>query len=136
MERGQARTEGQITHYVVTGQVIPHRGRGRGLGVPTLNLAPPDTVPDGIYAGVVSSGLQRFPAAVFVGAAITFGETERQLEAHLLNADVDITGIITVELTHWIRDNQQFKDATALQQQMAADLITIQQCLQASSKNF
>lgn len=122
-------------HYLITGSVKPHRGRGRGLGVPTLNLEAPDTVPDGVYAGVVSSGQQQFPAAIFVGAAITFEETERQVEAHLLNAAVDISGVITVELTHWIRDNQKFKDATALQQQMAADLITIQQCLQASSKN-
>lgn len=122
-------------HYVITGQVIPHRGRGRSLGVPTLNLAAADTVPDGVYAGVVSSSQQHFPAAVFVGAAITFGETERQVEAHLLNADVDINGVITVELTHWIRANQKFNDAAALQQQMAADLITVQQCLQASSKN-
>ena len=121
--------------YRIDGEVQAHRGRGRQLGVPTLNIPLTVNIPDGVYAGVVSSGSQRFSAAVFVGAAITFGETERQVEAHLLNADVDISGLITVELTHWIRDNQAFTDAAALQQQMATDLITIQQCLQASSKN-
>lgn len=117
--------------YRMSGEVRAHRGRGRALGVPTLNIAAPDTVPDGVYAGRVVADQRRFPAAVFVGAATTFGETDRQVEAHILDADIDLTGQITVELTHFIRPNQTFADATALQQQMVADLIAIKQCSRA-----
>lgn len=130
----------QPVAYQFSGAIAPHRGRGRQLAVPTLNIAPPAEVPDGIYAGFVLHAdlhqqLQRWPAAIFVGAAITFGETERQAEAHILDAAVDMTGTITLELTHFIRPNQQFPDAAALQAQMAWDIAAIKQCLQESSKS-
>lgn len=105
------------------------------MDVPTLNILAPLEVPDGVYAGFVRTQQHRWPAALFVGAAITFGETERQAEAHLLDAEVDLTGVVTFELTHFIRPNQRYADASALQAQMRLDLIQIRQCLQASSKN-
>lgn len=125
--------------HTITGRVAPHRGRGRQLGIPTINLPAPASVPDGIYAGVVFWQGQRLFAAVFVGAAITFGETERQVEAYLLDVTqaqtVDNWGEIKVELTHFIRSNQQFPDADRLKQQMDQDIIRIRQCLQESFKN-
>ncbi len=130
----------QSVAYQFSGTIASHRGRGRQLAVPTLNITPPAEVPDGIYAGFVlhadpQGRIQRFPAAIFVGAAITFGETDRQAEAHILDATVDMTGSITLELTHFIRPNQQFADAAALQEQMVWDIQTIKQCLQELSKN-
>lgn len=128
----------QAVQYQFSGPISAHRGRGRQLAVPTLNIQPPAEVPDGIYAGFVLKStvqaVQRFPAAIFVGAAITFGETERQAEAHVLDAAVDMTGEITLELTHFIRGNYQFPDAAALQTQMAKDIVEIKQCLQELSK--
>lgn len=125
----------QPVQHRITGSIRPHRGRGRQLGVPTLNLVAPAKLPDGIYAGFVLHNNQRCPAAIFVGAAITFGETERQVEAHLLDASVDMVGEITVECTHFIRLNQQFAQAEQLQQQMLQDIAEIKLCLQESSGN-
>ena len=109
------------------------------MQVPTLNITAPAEIPDGIYAGFVVKGTsgatQRFPAAIFIGAAVTFGETERQAEAHILDAAIDMMGEITLELTHFIRPNQQFPDASSLQHQMQQDIVEIKQCLQELSKN-
>lgn len=125
--------------HSISGVVVSHRGRGRQLGIPTINVAAPANVPDGIYAGVVFWNTFRFPAAVFVGAAVTFGETERQVEAYLLDTPqaqtVDNWGEVRLELTHFIRPNQKFPDADTLRRQMDQDIIQIRQCLQESSKN-
>lgn len=121
--------------YRIAGKIQSHRGRGRGLGVPTVNISVSADIPDGIYAGWLQHDEQRWPAAIFVGAAITFGETERQAEAHVLNTIIELDGDVTFELIQYIRANQQFPDAASLQQQMRLDIETIQQCLQASSKS-
>ena len=115
--------------------IQPHRARGRSLGVPTINVPAPLDIADGVYAGFVKHQGLTFPAAIFVGAAITFGETERQVEAHILDADIDLQGGVVIICQQFIRPNQKFADAAALQTQMQQDIIAIKQCLQASSKN-
>ena len=75
--------------YEFEGQVIPGRGRGRGLGFPTANLLPKGEVllPVGVYAAdaeVLSPAEpRRFRAVIHHGPRPTFGDTE-SLEAHLV----------------------------------------------------
>lgn len=121
--------------YRIIGKIHPHRGRGRGLGVPTVNIPVSTDVPDGVYAGWLQYGTHRWPAAIFVGAAVTFGETERQAEAHVLGGVVDPQGEVTFLLAQFIRANQQFANAADLQRQMTIDIEIIQQCLLELSKN-
>lgn len=119
----------------ITGTITPHRGRGTTLGVPTLNFPAPANIPDGIYAGYCLNKQQRWPAAIFVGAAVTFAETERQVEVHILDQSIHITGTISVELITFIRSNQRFEQVDDLKKQMTQDLKQIRQCLLESLPN-
>lgn len=119
----------------IRGIIIPHRGRGRRLGIPTINLPAPADVGDGIYAGYVLQEQNRYPAAIFVGAAITFAEDIRQIEAHLIDVTTSLSGQVTIELVERIRTNQKFSSPELLLQQIQQDIISIKQCLPELSKN-
>lgn len=119
----------------VTGVITPHSGRGTQLGVPTVNCTVSDDVPDGVYAGYVVQQQIRYPAAIFVGAAVTFGDEDRQIEAHLLDRTTGVTGQVKFELVQYMRANQKFMNAQALRQQMDQDISAITQCLQELSHN-
>lgn len=114
----------------IRGTVTPHRGRGRQLGFPTANFPAPDQLTDGVYAGYCLYQNQRFPSAIFVGAAITFDETDRQVEVYVLDQAIDMTGPIIVELTQLIRPNRHFAESAELKQQIEEDIVLIRQCLQ------
>jgi len=96
-----------------------------------LNIPVTASIPDGVYAGFVLKETHKFSAAIFIGAAITFNETERQAEAHILDGSVDITGRVEFRLTNFIRANQAFSDGESLQNQMQLDIKAIKLCLQA-----
>jgi riboflavin kinase/FMN adenylyltransferase len=85
--------------YRVTGPVVRGEQRGRGLGVPTVNLdVPPRKLlpPDGVYAarvewrGGVAGGMLN------QGPKPTFGDGRRTLEAHLFGVERDLYG-------EWVR---------------------------------
>lgn len=112
--------------YAATGRVVPGAGRGRGLGVPTLNLAPPHPrkllPPDGVYAARVARGGRRHDAMLNLGPRPTFGETTRTLEAHLLDFEGDLLGeIVTVEFVRRLRDVMRFATADDLKRQLRRD---------------
>lgn len=127
--------------YRITGSIQPGQGRGRVLGYPTVNLPVTRSVPHGVYAGYVYWQRKKYPAAIFIGAAITFGETQVQAEAHIL-ADVAavlkraVRRPITIECVQWLRANKKFRSVSALQDQMAVDIINIHLCLQGLSKKW
>lgn len=120
--------------YSLAGTINSYRGRGTELGFPTLNFPAPPDIQDGVYAGYCLYQQQRLPSAVFVGAAITFGETNRQVEVHILDRSIVITGTIVVKLMKYIRPNHQFNRIADLKKQIEQDLIAIRQCLPELSK--
>ena len=71
------------------GIVVHGEKRGREIGYPTANLGNIDgqTIPaDGIYAGWLTVGIDRWPAAISIGANPTFeGVRGRQVEAYALD---------------------------------------------------
>lgn len=112
--------------FGVMGEVVQGAGRGRTIGIPTVNLAPPPPrkllPPDGVYAAVVrGEGLER-GAMVNVGPRPTFGETARAVEAHLFGFEGDLYGRrLTVEFLDRLRDVQRFGSARELAAQLATD---------------
>jgi riboflavin kinase / FMN adenylyltransferase len=119
----------------ITGPVVHGVGRGRGIGVPTANVAAEaELLPRlGIYAawarvldargGVVSS----HRAALSVGSNPTFAATPGAapvtVEAHLLDFDGDLYDRrLRLEIVHWLRDERRFDSLTALTAQIAADV--------------
>lgn len=95
-------------------------------------------IPHGVYAGYVWLEQTRYAAAIFVGPAITFHETDVQLEAHVLDAPAQLSQTkettASVECLQWLRANQKFITPAALQQQIALDIKQVRLCLQALSK--
>lgn len=113
--------------HFVRGEVVHGAKRGRGLGFPTANLAPDDigVVPvDGVYAGWLTDGETRYPAAISVGTNPTFEGIARTVEAHVLGrTDLELYGhVVTVEFTHWIRPMLAFNGIEPLLDRMATDV--------------
>jgi len=92
--------------YSIRGTVVRGAGRGRTIGIPTINLDPPDSrkllPPDGVYAvrvRILESG-SRIPTPgskildyggmMNQGPRPTFGEETRTLEIHLFDFDGDV----------------------------------------------
>ena len=113
-------------HYV-RGPVIHGEKRGRTIGYPTANigLAPLATIPaDGVYAGWLTVGNNRWAAAISIGTNPTFpGVRGRQVEAYA----VDQIGLelydqdAKLEFVWRLRDTVKYESLDALLVQMAKD---------------
>lgn len=112
--------------YSVSGTIVHGEERGRALGFPTINLAPPDDklLPrDGIYATWALVGGERFRAASSLGVRPTFGAGPRKLEAYLLDFSGDLYGKeATIVFVQRLRDELKFDSADDLARQIALDV--------------
>jgi riboflavin kinase/FMN adenylyltransferase len=128
--------------------VVRGEGRGRGLGYPTANVAPPmySAIPaDGVYAawftllapgpatGSVTAG-RRYPAAVSVGTNPTFSGRTRTVEAFVLDVDADLYGQhVAVDFVARIRGQQKFGTVEDLIAAMGRDTAKARSILAAQS---
>jgi riboflavin kinase/FMN adenylyltransferase len=86
--------------FEIDGTVVAGKGRGRRLGIPTVNLAYDGEIlpKPGVYAGracLLDSGQTWCAAAISIGTNPTFaesGEPELVVEAHLLDHRGDLYG--------------------------------------------
>jgi riboflavin kinase/FMN adenylyltransferase len=122
----------------VEGIVVRGDARGRDLGYPTANLetTPYAAVPaDGIYAGWLvrgpnKEGSERLPAAISIGTNPTFAGRERRVEAHVLDADLDLYGEhVGLDFVARVRDTVRFDSVDALVAQMADDVKRVRELL-------
>jgi len=112
--------------YGVLGRVVPGAGRGRTIGVPTLNLAPPDArkllPPDGVYGVWVWWRGTRYGGMMNQGPRPTFAEQGRTLEVHVFDFAADLYGeTVRVEWVQRLRDVQAFPSREALVAQLERD---------------
>jgi riboflavin kinase/FMN adenylyltransferase len=118
--------------YAIRGTVVRGAGRGRTIGVPTINLAPADSrkllPPDGVYAVTVTVGKReagigkRYGGMMNQGPRPTFGEQARALEVHLFDFDGELYGeTVSVEWVRRLRDVQAFPSREALVAQLERD---------------
>ena len=113
--------------YSIRGTVVRGAGRGRTIGIPTINLAPPDSrkllPPDGVYAVRVKLKDGRvFGGMMNQGPRPTFGEQARTLEAHLFDFDGELYGeTVDVEWVRRLREVQAFPSRDALVAQLERD---------------
>lgn len=113
--------------YGIRGRVVRGAGRGRTIGVPTVNLEPPDPrkllPPDGVYAVRVTLGTgQRYDGMMNQGPRPTFGEQARALEIHLFDFDGELYGeTVAVAWVRRLRDVQAFASREALVAQLERD---------------
>lgn len=130
----------------VEGVVVRGDGRGRQLGFPTANVAPPiyAAIPaDGVYAAWFTvfagqSGLgrqpgpgqgattlvpgERYPAAVSIGTNPTFSGRTRTVEAFVLDVDADLYGQhVAVDFVTRLRGQKKFDSVDDLIEAMGRD---------------
>lgn len=114
----------QILQYQA--KVITGKGRGRRIGVATLNLEiPADFQYEyGIYAGFVISGRKKEPTVFHYGPVPTFKEMEPTLEAHVLDREIiEPPEMMTFELVRYLRPVAVFNSARELMAQVAIDIL-------------
>ncbi|HEU4362810.1 MAG TPA: bifunctional riboflavin kinase/FAD synthetase [Mycobacterium sp.] len=120
----------------VEGVVVRGDGRGKSLGFPTANVAPPmhSAIPaDGVYAawftvlghgpmtGTIVPG-ERYAAAVSVGTNPTFSGRTRTVEAFVIDSTADLYGQhVAVDFVARIRGQEKFASVTDLVTAMDAD---------------
>lgn len=111
--------------YSVSAVVEAGAGRGRGIGVPTANLAVParkQLPPDGVYAVRVEWAGGMVGGMLNQGPRPTFGDGQRILEANLFGFDGSLYGrMIRVTWLARLRDVQRFDSVEALRAQLEAD---------------
>ena len=130
----QAIAEGKVSRlrsllgrrFTLDGRIGRGAGRGKELGFPTANLemAPDRAMPaDGIYAAWALFGGQRHMSATSIGTRPTFEETDRTIEAFLLDFDGDLYGHdLRLEFVRRLRDEIRYDSVDALKEQIAKDI--------------
>ncbi len=114
-------------NFYLKGPVIHGEKRGREIGYPTANIGLTSlaTIPaDGVYAGWLSVGANRWPSAISIGTNPTFpGVRGRQVEAYAL----DQVGLELydqegkIEFGYRLRDTLKFDGLAPLLEQMKKD---------------
>ena len=114
-------------NFYLKGIVVHGEKRGREIGYPTANIGLTNlaTIPaDGVYAGWLSVGSQRWPAAISIGTNPTFpGVRGRQVEAYALDkTDLELYDLeATIEFGFRLRDTLKFDGLEPLLEQMKKD---------------
>ena len=111
----------------VRGMVVHGAARGRELGFPTANLSPDSEglIPaDGVYAGWLTDGEHRYPAAISVGDNPTFdGVAAKQVEAFVLDEEIDLYDhVVEVAFVSRIRGQIKYTGIDPLIAQMNDDV--------------
>ncbi|HZY41644.1 MAG TPA: bifunctional riboflavin kinase/FAD synthetase [Anaerolineae bacterium] len=127
--------QGEVAHaarllgrrFRVSGRVVPGDGRGRTIGIPTANMDvwTEHAVPaNGVYACRAWVGHIAHAAAVNIGTRPTVtDQTQRTIEAHLLDFDRDLYGInVALDFVERLRSEQKFANVEALVTQIQTDV--------------
>ena len=113
-------------NFVLEGNVIRGAGRGSVLGFPTANIETKNKMllpADGIYATWVDLDNRRHMASTSIGTRPTFDETERTIEAYLLDFSGDLYGqLIRLEFVERLRDEEKYDTVDKLLVQIAKDV--------------
>lgn len=110
----------------VEGVVVRGDQRGRDIGFPTANLAPPQfaAIPaDGVYAAWFAHEKRELAAAVSIGTNPTFSGRQRTVEAYVLDVDEDLYGHhVALDFIARLRGQVRFDGVPALVEQMNRDV--------------
>lgn len=112
--------------YTITAQVVRGAGRGRTIGIPTINLGGFSErkllPPDGVYAARVEWAGGVAGGMLNQGGKPTFGDQVRSIEVHLFGVDANLYDQwVRVEWVERLRDVQRFSSVEQLKQQLAQD---------------
>jgi riboflavin kinase/FMN adenylyltransferase len=127
--------------FSLHGKVIHGKGRGTGLGFPTVNLdvLPGQAVPgDGVYASLAYVDRKIYFSVTNVGMNPTFGNTQRTIESYLFDFhDSLYDREVRIEFIHKLRDEIKFSNPEELTRQVSKDVQQAKEMLkiEAVTKN-
>lgn len=139
VQAGEVRMAGRCLGrpYALEGPVVGGEGRGKSLGWPTANVRLPEgrVIPaDGVYATTAVWKEQLFKSVSYIGTRPTFGRSERLLEVHILDEQVDLYGEqIRVQFVERLRGDQSFESVDALSARIELDVLKARETLRAVS---
>ena len=127
--------------YLVSGERVPGKGRGRELGFPTLNMSTVEyklLPPEGVYASRVEIGRKRLGGMTCIGTRPTFGESQRSLEVHLFDYETGAQAAgseennrqVHIYTEKYIRPNIKFASPEELVEQLKKDEKNIRKLLE------
>jgi riboflavin kinase/FMN adenylyltransferase len=124
--------------YSVSGTVVPGAGRGRTIGIPTINVGgvPGNKLfpPDGVYAVWVETTSGRYGGMLNQGPKPTFGDSSRSVEAHLFDFSGDLYGSwVRIEWVERLRETRRFSSVGQLEEQLTQDQTQAQAVLARGS---
>lgn len=129
VERGEVAEAAELLGAPLTfvGTTAAGAGRGKGMGIPTLNLYPTGRLlpPHGVYAVRLWHAGVAYQAIANLGCRPTFEDDDRvSLETLSLDPfEVEARGLhIRVELLGFIRPEQRFESTDALRAQIGVDV--------------
>ena len=112
--------------YFLTGVVTHGDGRGKALGLPTVNTDIPEeklSPKAGVYRSVVIIDGKAYSGVTNVGSCPTFGERTPHAETYILNFEGELYGEkIRIYLLEYLRDEKRFDSAEALILQIKLDI--------------
>lgn len=139
LKGGEVRLAAELLgrYYLAQGHVVTGNKRGRVLGFPTANLAPPDELLPrrGVYATWVETASGLVGGVANVGVAPTFGGDKLSLEVHLLDFDGDLYGQwIGVRFVDHLRDERKFGGVAELTEQIRRDAARARELLASAGQ--
>ncbi len=115
-------------------KTVSGRGRGKGLGVPTINIdlaAVPDDLAHGIYACRITLDGTVYPGAMHYGPRPVFKDSDA-FEVHIIEGTVeDVPETATVEIVGYIREVQDFASPAELVARIQKDIVEARGMLSA-----
>lgn len=119
---------------VIKGRVIHGHGRGKVLGIPTINLDIEGKIDieNGVYISCIMIDGKKYFGVTNVGTKPTFDEENVTIETHILDFDKNVYGMeIELLLCEKIREIKKFNDIKDLKKQIDSDIII---CRERSNK--
>ena len=116
------------SYYSVSGIVEHGRHIGHTIGIPTVNILPPEDKllpPFGVYSSKVHLGGKVYDGMTNIGRKPTISEKEKVgVETYIYDYDGDAYGeFIEVELLRFVRPEMKFDNLDMLKAQINSDLI-------------
>ncbi len=105
--------------------VISGAGRGKGLGIPTINIdlsSIPKDVAHGIYACWITINGKKYRGAMHYGPRPVFKDSTT-FEVHIIDDSIsEVPDTVDIEIVEYIRQVQNFPNPEALVKRIQKDI--------------